>query len=244
MTSTTAAQTANRTLVWDLPVRVFHWTLVLSFAGAYLTAESERWRDLHVLLGYTAGVLVVFRLVWGLVGTRYARFASFLYRPAELVAYLRSLLARRPVHYVGHNPAGALVIFGLLALLVATVLSGWAAFVEVGPGWLEEVHEFAGNAALALVFVHVSGAVVSSWMHRENLVRSMVTGYKAGNAPPAAGPRLIVAVALLAVIGGLWFGLLPAPGLQSRPGVGLPVATSAPAHADGERHGRHRHDDD
>lgn len=240
MSTQSTTQTAHRTLVWDLPVRVFHWVLVLSFAGAYITAESERWRDLHVLLGYTAGVLVVFRLIWGLVGTRYARFASFLYRPAELVAYLRSLLARNPAHYVGHNPAGALAIFGLLALLAATVLSGWAAFVEVGPGWLEEVHEFAGNAALALVFVHVAGVVVSSWMHRENLVRSMVTGYKPGDAPPAAGKRLVVAVALIAVIAGLWTGYVPAPGLQARTGVGLPVAASAPAH----RGERHHHDDD
>lgn len=220
------AQSTQRTLVWDLPVRVFHWALVLSFAGAYITAESERWRDVHVLLGYSAGALIVFRLLWGLFGTRYARFTSFLYRPSEVVVYLRSLLARTPRHYVGHNPAGALAIFALLALLVATVVSGWAAFVEVGPRWMEEVHETAGNLALALVCVHIAGVVVSSWMHRENLVRSMVTGYKPVDAPAAAGPRVVVAVALLAVIVGLWVGYIPAPGLQAKSGLGLPTAVS------------------
>jgi cytochrome b len=233
-------QSTQRTLVWDLPVRVFHWALVLSFAGAYLTAESERWRDLHVLLGYTAGALVVFRLLWGVVGTRYARFTSFLYRPSEVVAYLRSVLARRPRHYLGHNPAGALAIFALLALLVATVLSGWAALVEVGPRWMEDVHETAGNVALALVFVHIAGVIVSSWMHRENLVRSMVTGYKPGAAPAAAGPRVLVAIALLAVIGGLWIGYVPAPGLQSRNGIGLPTAVSQVNGGQGHERGRER----
>lgn len=229
----------SRTLVWDLPVRVFHWTLVLSFIGAYVTAESERWRDVHVLLGYTAGALVVFRLLWGLVGTRYARFTAFLYRPAEVGAYLRSLLTRQPKHYVGHNPAGALAIFGLLALLVATVATGWAAFVEVGPRWMEDVHETAGNLALALVFVHVAGVVVSSWIHRENLVRSMVTGYKPVDAPAAAGPRLVVAGALLAVIAGLWTGYIPAPGLQAKNGLGLPTTISAQSdRGRGHEHGR------
>jgi cytochrome b len=210
---------------------VFHWTLVLSFAGAYVTAESERWRDVHVLLGYTAGALLVFRLLWGLVGTRYARFTSFLFRPAEVIAYLRSLLVRKPDHYVGHNPAGGTAIFVLLLLLVATVVTGWAAFVEAGPRRMEDIHELAGNVALAMVFVHVAGVVVSSWLHRENLVRSMVTGYKPVAAPAASGPRLAVALALLAVIAGLWLGYVPAPGLQVKNGIGLPTSSAqAPGH--------------
>jgi cytochrome b len=232
-----------RTLVWDLPVRVFHWALVLSFAGAYLTAESERWRDVHVLLGYTAGALVIFRILWGIVGTRYARFAAFIYRPAELVAYVRSLLAHRPKHYVGHNPAGALAIFGLLALLVVTVVTGWAAFMEVGPRAMEDIHEVVGNLALALVFVHVAGVIVSSFMHRENLVRSMVTGYKKVAAPAAASPRAIVAVALIAMLAGLWTGYIPVPGLQAKAGLGLPAVVSAQAQREHPRdHERgHRH---
>ena len=94
-------------LVWDAPVRVFHWLMVLSFAGAYLTAESERWRLLHVTLGYTMAGLVVFRIVWGLLGSRYAKFSSFVRGPAAVARYVRSLFNGQPEHHVGHNPAGA-----------------------------------------------------------------------------------------------------------------------------------------
>lgn len=221
----------GRTLVWDLPVRVFHWTLVASFVGAYLTADSERWRDIHVLLGYTAGILVVFRILWGLVGTRYARFASFLYRPGEVFAYVRALLARRPAHFVGHNPAGALAIFLLLGLVGAAVLSGWAALVERGPTWLQDAHDALGDAALAVVVVHLGGVAVSSWLHRENLVRAMVTGYKPVAAPPAAGLRGVVALALLVVIGAMWSGVIPVPGLPAGTAFRLSAPQAPTAHA-------------
>jgi cytochrome b len=106
--------------VWDAPVRIFHWLMVLSFAGAWLTAESERWRLVHVTLGYTMAGLVVFRLVWGVVGTRHARFADFVRGPAAVGRYLRSLLQRRPEPHAGHNPAGG---WAILALLVLAVLA-------------------------------------------------------------------------------------------------------------------------
>ena len=86
------ANTDKKILVWDAPVRVFHWLMVLSFAGAYLTAESERWRLIHVTLGYTLGGLVAFRILWGLVGTRYARFAEFVRGPAAIRGYLQHML--------------------------------------------------------------------------------------------------------------------------------------------------------
>ena len=108
-------------LVWDAPTRVFHWLLAASFAGAFLTADSERWRDIHVLLGYTFAGLIGFRLVWGLIGTRYARFRSFLFRPRELFEYLRSLLTRSPRHYLGHNPAGSIAVLLLLGAGVLDV---------------------------------------------------------------------------------------------------------------------------
>ena len=110
----------TRILVWDLPLRMFHWLLVVSFAGAFLTAESERVRDMHVALGYTFVGLLAFRLVWGVVGSRYARFASFAFGPEAVLAYLGSLLTRRPDHYVGHNPAGSWVIFAIVVLGVVT----------------------------------------------------------------------------------------------------------------------------
>lgn len=165
-------------LVWDIPTRVFHWVLALSFAGAFLTAETERYRDLHVALGYVMLGLIAFRLVWGFVGTRYARFASFLFNPAQVVGYLRSLLQRRPQHYVGHNPAGGLAIFLLLGLGLTTALSGVLLYQEIWGEAFEDLHEGAANFMLAVVMIHIAGVAVSSRLHHENLVRAMLTGYK------------------------------------------------------------------
>ncbi len=169
----------QRILVWDIPTRVFHWSLALSFAGAYLTAESERYRDIHVALGYLLFGLIAFRLVWGFIGTAYARFGSFRFSPSQVVAYLRSLLSPQPQHYVGHNPAGALAIFLLLALGLLISVSGLGLYWELGDEDLfEELHEIAANLMLAVVFIHIAGVVLSSVLHKENLVRSMFTGYK------------------------------------------------------------------
>jgi cytochrome b len=234
----------QRTLVWDLPTRAFHWLLALSFAGAYVTAEGERLRDVHMLLGYTALGLVVFRLLWGVVGTRYARFTAFPLSPAAVIRYLKSLLALSPRHYLGHNPAGSWAILGMLLLVVALGATGWANAVEIGPGWLEDLHEGLGNALLALVIVHVAAVLVSSVMHRENLVRAMLTGYKPRNGPAAAGTRWAVALLLVGMIGAFWAGAIPAPGLES--GRSLVQAAFQPGVAAvGERHRkRHREEDD
>ena len=164
--------------VWDLPVRIFHWLLVLSFTGAFVTAESERLRDVHVMLGYTVLGLLAFRLVWALVGTRYARLSSFAFGPRAVADYLRSLLTMHPKHYLGHNPAGSWVIYLLVLLGITAGATGYATYNDIGGEWMEDLHEGAANAMLALVFVHVAGVVVSSLLHRENLVKAMVTGYK------------------------------------------------------------------
>ena len=116
----------KRILVWDLPTRLFHWLLATSFFGAYLVSESERWRALHALLGYTAAGLVAFRLLWGVVGTRYARFTAFTWSPRAVLAYLRSLVSGSPEHYTGHNPAASWAVLGLLVMVAVTGLSGWA----------------------------------------------------------------------------------------------------------------------
>lgn len=203
---------APRVLVWDAPVRVFHWLAVLCFFGAWITAESERWRLLHVTLGYTLAGLVVFRLVWGLLGTRHARFASFVRGPKAVARYLASLVRGRPEHHTGHNPAGALAIVGLLALAALVTLSGWATYHEVWADWPEDVHEGVANAMMALVLVHVAGVVVSSWMHRENLVAGMVSGRKPGT--PADALRRSwrgLAVLMLAAVLTFWWWQWRAP---------------------------------
>jgi cytochrome b len=195
----------RRILVWDAPVRVFHWMLAISFVGAYLSADSERWRLLHVTLGYTVAGLVAFRLLWGLVGTRHARFASFVRRPAVIRRYLAAMLRGSPPRSTGHNPVGALAILGLLALAVLVAVTGWGTYNEVGVLASDELHEFLANAMLALAGVHVAGVLLGSWLERENLIKSMVTGRKTGPAGKAiSGSRAGVAALLLVSILAFW----------------------------------------
>ena len=226
--NTPSASRADRILVWDAPVRVFHWLMVASFAGAYLSAESERWRMLHVTLGYTMAGLVAFRILWGLVGTRHARFASFVRGPAAVARYVGALLRGRPERHAGHNPAGALAIVALLGLALAVTASGWATFNQLGSDWLEELHEAAANIMLAVVGVHVAGVVVSSWLHRENLVGAMVSGRKPG--PPEDGVRSawrsVAAMVLVAVLGFWWLQW------QNAPSGGTQAATAITQHDD------------
>lgn len=182
---------SQKAKVWDPVVRVGHWTLVFTFFTAYFT-EGEP--PLHMWAGYLLATVVLLRLLWGFVGTRHARFGDFLYSPARIAAYLRSLWRGRPEHFRGHNPAGGLMILLLLLSLALTAGSGMALYAaddHAGPlaGLIaasesaeelwEEVHEFFGNLTLLLVIVHVAGAVVSSLLHRENLVKAMITGRKA-----------------------------------------------------------------
>jgi cytochrome b len=167
--------------VWDILLRAFHWSFAAAFVGAWLTAESERFRNVHVFLGYAMLGLIALRVLWGFVGPRHARFSSFVRGPAAIVKYLRSLLGPRPEHHLGHNPAGAVAIVALLAFGLAAIASGWAVYNDLGGEWLEEAHEFLAGAMLAVVGVHLAGVAVASLLHRENLVRAMLTGRK--NAP-------------------------------------------------------------
>jgi cytochrome b len=189
--------------------------LAASFVGAFATAESERLRDVHVVLGYTMLGLVAFRLLWGVIGTRYSRFGSFAFGPRSVLAYLKSLFTRFPQHHLGHNPAGSWAIYALLALTVLAGTTGYATYNDIAGGLMEEVHEAAANALLGMVILHVIGVLVSSIIHRENLARAMVSGFKSGN--PTDGIRYrhrIVAAALLLAVAGFWVSgtdYLPVP---------------------------------
>lgn len=195
----------RQVLVWDAPVRVFHWMMVLCFVGAWLTAESERRLQWHMTLGHTMAGLVGFRIVWGLIGSQHARFSSFVRSPGVVAAYLRSLLRGHPDRYVGHTPAGATAVVALLLLTLAVAASGWLAYNDVGGGWLEELHEGAAGLLLAVVAVHVAAVVLTSLVHRENLVRAMLTGRKCGTA--GDGIRRAwrgLAILMLAAVTGFW----------------------------------------
>lgn len=172
----------KKILVWDVPTRIGHWLLVAAFALSFLTGDSEEARLYHVAAGYAVGGVLAFRLIWGAAGTRYARFKSFLFTPGQVFSYLGSLLRGRPQHWIGHNPAGSYAIYLLVLLGLGTVASGVATYLEIGGEWLEEAHDALSYAMLGMVAIHVTGVVVSSRLHRENLARSMVTGYKHGES--------------------------------------------------------------
>ena len=179
--------------VWDLFIRFFHWTLVLSFVSAYLTSQSGM-QNTHVYIGYLVGVLIAARLIWGKTGSSYARFSNFLYRPGVVFEYLDSIRKGHPVRYLGHNPAGGMMVLVLLLFLTFTTLSGLVveAVIEFDGPLLgmfsgvsdeaayavRELHEWLVNGLLVLISLHILGVVLASRQHKENLVRAMITGRK------------------------------------------------------------------
>ena len=183
--------------VWDPLVRVFHWSLASLFLIAYVTEDELI--SLHTWAGYAVLGLIVMRVLWGFVGSRYARFSSFVFGPAHIKQFLKDTLLLRAQRYLGHNPAGgAMILLMLISLAIATVsgialygaaeqagpMAAW--FVGAGEGWkdgLEGLHEFFANFTVLLIVVHVGGVVMESLIHRENLVRAMLTGLK--RAEPA-----------------------------------------------------------
>jgi cytochrome b len=210
----------GRRLIWDAPTRVFHWALAGSFLGAYLLAEEDGSRSLHVMFGYTVAGLLVFRLLWGFVGSRHARFRDFAYGPGAAVAYLKDFVRGRAPDYDGHNPAGSWAIYALLTLAAATALTGWLNYNRIGGETFEEIHELLANAWLVMVVVHVAGAVVASLAHRRNLIAAMITGHRDGGTAvgtdatggeptarrrsAATGPRWALGSALAAAVLGFW----------------------------------------
>lgn len=204
--------------IWDAPQRVVHWLLVFCFAGAWLTAESEHWRLIHVTLGYTFAGLVVFRLAWGLVGGRYARFTQFVRAPGAALRYLRSLVSGKPEHHTGHNPAGGLAVVALLGLGALLTFAGWATYNDAGD-LFEELHEGAANVMLGLVLVHVAAVIGSSLLHRENLVGAMVHGRKRaerGDAP-VKSRAVLGTLVLAAVLSFWWWSYSTAPAAGAGP---------------------------
>ena len=171
--------------VWDLPLRLFHWTLAASVLIAYFSANV--FDTVHEIAGYTVLGLIAFRLIWGFVGPRNARFASFVQPPRATLRYLRQLACGRPGRYLGHNPAGAATIVALLALLAISTISGWMQITErfFGVAWVETVHTTSSNLVLLLVAVHVVGVIAMCILQKENLVRAMITGRKPERGNPA-----------------------------------------------------------
>lgn len=190
-------------LVWDIPTRVFHWLLVLCFAGAWLTSESERLQMIHYAFGYSACALVLFRLVWGLIGTKYARFTQFLKGPSGMMKHAKDLLSGDQHSTPGHNPVGGIVMVGLMLLILLIGLTGYFSVKEFLGDLMGEAHEAIASLALALVIVHIAAAIIMSLLQKENLVRSMLTGKKRGLPEQAIGfPQYLIG--LLLILGSIY----------------------------------------
>ena len=177
-TSSGAQASARLMRVWDPAVRLFHWSLVAGFATAWFSAN--RAEDLHVWAGYAAGGLILLRLIWGIVGSRYARFTSFVKGPYRTLAYLGAVLKGKEARYIGHNPAGGAMVLALMAGVLALGVTGWMQFTDTwyGEDWVTELHGLIADGMVVLILLHLCGVALASLRHRENLVRAMVTGTK------------------------------------------------------------------
>lgn len=171
----------QRIRVWDLPLRLFHWVLVITIAVAFLSSEEDSALNAwHVLSGWVAAILIVFRLMWGFIGGEHSRFSDFI-RPSRIAHHISGLLRGEREPSLGHNPLGAVAVVILLVLTAVTVWTG-----AFGGEAAEELHEVTAWALLAMVAVHVIAVIVMSVLERENLARAMVTGDKPASRHPGA----------------------------------------------------------
>jgi cytochrome b len=231
--------------VWDLPVRLFHWLLVLCVTAAAITGYllPATWLQIHIVAGSAIGALVLLRLIWGFTGTRYSRFRSFTFSPAETVSHLKDLLAGTAPREAGHNPLAALMIFALLAVLSFIVISGLAvlggqfkqgplkAFLSFATGnQIKDLHSLFAAVLLALIGGHVGGVIFESWRTRENLARAMVTGKKRGGFAHELPRHAVRAGLALGAAGLLAVILVPAgSALMAMPPKGIVPHEADPA---------------
>ena len=187
--------------VWDAPVRLFHWLLVLLFAFMFVSGNLKGdWMEWHMRSGYAILALVLFRILWGFAGSTYARFSSFVAGPSAGIAFARKLLARAPAHVAGHNPLGGWMVLALLIALLFQVGTGLFANDDIlieGPlaalvtkatsDKLTSWHYWNVNVLLALVAAHVLAVLYHAVFMKENLIGAMFTGLKRMPADTAKG---------------------------------------------------------
>lgn len=233
----------SRVLIWDLPTRIFHWLLTIGFiisAAISLTTDDDSpLFSAHMILGVVLGVMVLLRIVWGFVGTRHARFSSFLYGPASLIKYVVGAMNGSEPRSVGHNAGSSYAIFAMLGLVLVTATTGL--MISNGNEAAEELHEIASYSLMAVVAVHIIGVVWYSLRHKENITLSMFTGHKEASADEAiSSSRPVVGLAFLLLIGFLTMRLFQnydrTTGATTFPGLGItiPLGESEGSEAGGE----------
>ncbi len=240
-----------RILVYDIPTRLFHWLLASGFLSAFLIAQfADEHSSLfayHMIIGLTIGLMLILRIVWGFIGTRYARFGSFLFGPSDVIGYFKGVLFGGGRRYVGHNPGSSYAILAMLAMTLLIVASGL--LMSGGGEVFEEVHSVATYVLLALVAAHLLGIIIHTLRHRENISASMVTGTKEGEPSDgiiSAKPIIAFAFVLLTA---LWTaGLVRNYNSHTRqttlPLIGTAVQLGEAEHEESGRDQRYKHRDD
>ena len=171
-------QASGRVRVWDPLLRILHWTLAVTcIANLSVLREAD---ELHEYAGYAAFAAVMIRLLWGVIGSRHARFGDFIASPRAFIVYCGQLLQGKEPRYLGHNPAGGAMMILLLLLVAVCGATGWMMGTDRfwGVEWVETLHVVTANVIMACVIIHVAGALIESVRHRENLILSMITGRK------------------------------------------------------------------
>jgi cytochrome b len=239
-------------LIWDLPTRLFHWLLssgfIVAAAISLLLGEDSPLFPYHAIIGLIIALMVCLRVIWGVVGTRYARFGTFVFGPGAVIEYMKSTIARGGTRYIGHNPGSALAIFALLALVLALAVTG----VMMGQGneGVEDIHEILAWVAVGVVVVHVLGVALHTILHRENITASMIHGKKDAEPSDAiASSKPVIAVIFLAIAGAWAVGLIrnynPSTKATTLPLIGT-VLQLGENENDGAKNnnGNAKHDDD
>ena len=213
------------TKVWDLPVRLFHWSLVICFAVSWGSVELfDDAMQVHLYAGYTMLTLVLFRIVWGFVGSSTARFSQFITGLRPTIAYATTLLKPRPSHYLGHNPLGGWAVIAMLTLLAFQAITGLFSNDDlltkgplahwIGKDWsdiMSEIHHEAFDYLLAVVGIHIAAVLYYRFFKHNNLIITMITGYKSlpntipsANLHFASGLRaLVIFIAVAAAVAAL-----------------------------------------
>ena len=233
-----------RVLIWDLPTRIFHWLLTIGFvisaAISVTVDEDSPLFSAHMILGIVLGVMVLLRIVWGFVGTRHARFTSFLFSPVSLMKYALGALKGSEPQSIGHNAGSSYAIFAMLGLMLATAVTGL--MLSKGNEAAEELHEIASYSLMAVVAVHIVGVVWYSLRHKENITLSMITGHKEASTEDAIPTsRPIEGIVFLLLVGFLTIRLFQnydrTTGTTTFPGLGITIPL-------GESEGSESGDDD
>jgi cytochrome b len=199
----------SRLLIWDVPTRLFHWLLAAGFlAAAFISlvlGDESPLFPWHAILGLTIGVMLAMRLLWGFVGTKYARFGSFAFGPAALTEYAKGALRGGGKRYVGHNPGSAYAVYAMLALLVGLAVTGF--MLGRGNESVKDTHELLAYGMLAVVGLHIAGIAFHTLRHRENIAASMIHGHRPGVEGEVGirSARPLVGLLFLGVTGA-WFG--------------------------------------